>query len=153
MDPKLIATQLRCPHGKDGAEVAKRMNQNNKSTNLVAISELAVVEGDSVLEIGPGNGAFVSAVLGDRPNVRYTGIDWSADMVATAKSINSKLVESGKASFVHGNSDHLPFADNTFTRALAVHMIYFWEPVENHLAEIMRVLRPNSEFCLCFGDK
>lgn len=153
MDPKSLAAQLRCPSGQAGIDAAGKMNQTNKATNFAVFAELAVVDGDSMLEIGPGNGGLISTLLADKPNVRYTGIDWSQDMVEEARRLNRELLASNRVSFVRGSSECLPFADGAFNKAFSVHTIYFWQRPEDHLAEIARVLRPNGRFCLCFGDE
>ena len=74
-------------------------------------------------------------------------------MVEEAKRLNSGLLATSRVSFIQGSSECLPFADDAFNKALAVHTIYFWQRPEAHLAEIARVLRPNGRFCLCFGDE
>ncbi|AWF80264.1 SAM-dependent methyltransferase [Microbulbifer sp. A4B17] len=152
-DPKFVAEQLRKPSGTSATETAQQMNKANKATNLAALKALNVVSGDCVLEIGPGNGKFAVNVLRKGSYVRYTGIDWSSDMVANAKDLNSKYVESGQMDFRVGSSESLPFSDGKFDKVIAVHTIYFWEVLQTHLTEIYRVLVPDGKLCLAFADK
>ncbi|WP_413664672.1 class I SAM-dependent methyltransferase [Microbulbifer sp. CNSA002] len=152
-DPKLIAEQLRKPSGTLASETAQQMNKANEATNLAALTALNVVDGDSVLEIGPGNGKFAVDVIRKGSCVRYTGIDWSSDMVATAKGLNFEYIESGQMDFLVGSSESLPFADKQFDKVLAVHTIYFWDTLKTHLAEISSVLATKGKLCLAFGDK
>ncbi len=62
-DWKRIASQLRCPSGEYAIETAEALNQGNGNMNLKAIDILNWKKDDRVLEIGPGNGAFVSYLL------------------------------------------------------------------------------------------
>ncbi|MEM6692684.1 MAG: class I SAM-dependent methyltransferase [Planctomycetota bacterium] len=91
------------------------MNRNNRAINLVAIEELGVSDGDSVLEVGPANGEFLSSILRGQSNVTYTGVDWSAEKVDAANTLHARWVESGRAKFIHGDSQKLPFEQNSFS--------------------------------------
>jgi len=42
----------------------------------------------------------------------------------------------------------LPFADSSFTKALALHSIYFWPSVETGLRELYRVLSPDGRLAI-----
>ncbi|MEM9003965.1 MAG: class I SAM-dependent methyltransferase [Cyanobacteria bacterium P01_F01_bin.86] len=153
INPSDTAAQLRCPHGSAAKKVAEKMNRSNEKTNLRAINVLQIAHGDRILEIGPGNGKFVSTVLDQAANVSYVGLDWSSEMVAAASALNSKFVAAGRAMFQQGSSSHIPFGDSTFNRILTVHTIYFWEEPQLHLMELRRVLAPDGKLCICFGDK
>lgn len=153
MDAQRLAEQLRKPSGAEAAEVARNMNEANLRTNLRCIEALVLRAGESVLEIGPGNGAFVADIIAAAPGLRYTGLDWSEDMVAEAAHFNAALLEGGAAAFRQGSSDAMPFADAAFDAVLAVNVLYFWEHPRDHLAEIRRVLKPAGRLCIAFGDR
>ncbi|MCF7223121.1 class I SAM-dependent methyltransferase [Marilutibacter chinensis] len=151
MTPEQLAAQLRCPSGEHAVEVADRMNEANGPLTVRAIGVLDIQSGDAVLEIGPGNAAFAPDAL-RRPGTHYTGVDWSGDMVAAAQRRHAGLVAQGRARFLRGSSDDLPFAPGSFDRALAVNTLYFWERPQRHLAAIKRILKPGGSFCIVFGD-
>lgn len=153
MDDRELAAQLRCPTGADAAEVAGRMNEANRALNHKCIDLLQLAAAERVLEIGPANGAFVTDIVGAAEGIAYTGLDWSADMVAEAQRNNSRAVSSGAARFLRGSSDNLPFAEDHFDKILTVHTLYFWENPVRHLAEIRRTLKPRGRFCIAFGDR
>lgn len=67
--------------------------------------------------------------------------------------LNAHLVKTGRAYFHQGSSDRLPFQAKRFDKVLAVHTLYFWEKPADHLAEICRVMKPSSRFCMAFGDR
>ena len=76
-DFEAIASQLRKPHGDQGAEVGKMMNKGNRLMNLAAIEQLNVEPKDNILEIGMGNGIFVRDILEKDSSILYTGCDFS----------------------------------------------------------------------------
>lgn len=153
MNPKQLAAQLRCPNGDQSAQVATGMNEANLSVNRKCLQALAIQPGDKVLEIGPGNGAFVGQVLAQADGVNYSGVDWSHDMIAAATQLNDDVIRQGRAAFWQGSSDNLPFADAQFSKAFSVHTLYFWQHPREHLAEIRRVLQTGSRLCLAFGER
>lgn len=80
---------------------------------------------ESLLEIGPGNGVFAADIVKRADNLSYTGVDWSAVMIAEAKRMNEDIVTSGQATFQQGNSSQLNFDSNVFDKVLTVHTLYF----------------------------
>ncbi|HEY0845026.1 MAG TPA: class I SAM-dependent methyltransferase [Noviherbaspirillum sp.] len=153
MEPRELAAQLRCPAGSAAPKVARQMNEANGNLNRKCIDMLRLQAGDSVLEIGPGNGAFAPDIVAAADAVSYTGIDLSEDMVREAQRHNQDLVSARRARFRQGSSDQLPFPDATFDKILTVHTLYFWEQPADHIDEIRRVLRPCGLFCLGFADR
>lgn len=153
MEPHILASQLRCPNGTDSSVVAQKMNEANKELNHKCINFLRLMPSDSLLEIGPGNGAFVTDILNIADNISYVGLDWSAEMVAEATRLNEHLIQQGAVSFQQGSSEQLPFEAGIFDKVLTVHTLYFWEHPAEHLAQIKRVLKPKGLFCIAFGDR
>lgn len=152
MEPRILASQLRCPSGTEALDVALKMNEANRLLNQKCIDLLQLKSGDSLLEIGPGNGAFVADIIKVAENISYMGLDWSDDMVVEAQRLNEYWVKQGRAQFQQGSSEHLPFATGLFNKVLTVHTLYFWEKPSDHLAQIRRVMKPAGLFCIAFGD-
>ena len=126
MDLRELAAQLRKPQGKVGIEIGQVMNKGNALLNDWAIEELALGANDHVLEVGMGNGYFVNKILEKDETIRYTGYDYSTLMVEEAKTINSSYGATGKARFILGDADDLPFDEDEFSKILTVNTIYFW---------------------------
>lgn len=152
LTPEALAAQLRRPAGADADNVGVRMSEANAAVNRRAIALLGVGADQAVLEIGPGNGAFVPELLA-APGSRYAGVDWSPEMVAAANRRNATAVAAGRAEFVEGDAAALPFPDASFDRVLSVNTLYFWAEPQRVLAEIARVLRPGGGLCLAYGDR
>lgn len=139
-----IARQLRKPEGEGAIEVAYMMNEGNRAINQYAIEQLQIQPTDHLLEIGMGNGAFVQGLMEKNTSTCYTGLDYAPEMVREAIRLNSEFIKAGRASFVEGSADRLPFGDKTFTKAFTVNTLYFWEDPSVVLTEIKRVLRPDG---------
>lgn len=153
MDNEALASQLRQPHGAEAVAVGEKMSRNNAATNRRCIADMALQAGDRVLELGPGNAAFAGEIVTAAPRVRYVGLDWSDAMIAEARARYRDSAEGARIALLRGSSEALPFADARFDRVLAVHTLYFWQPPARHLQEIRRVLRPNGQLCLAFGER
>lgn len=150
---KLAAAQLRKPEGEWGVKTGLRMNEGNEHMNKNALRLLNPVAGDNILEIGMGNGHFVSKILEIDPTIRYVGCDYSDIMVEEANRINEALVQSGRATFVHGDVEQMPFDNHAFNKIFTVNTLYFWENPARVLAELKRVLTPDGQLMICFRPK
>jgi ubiquinone/menaquinone biosynthesis C-methylase UbiE len=106
--------------------------------------QLGLKDGDRVLDIGCGPGWFWSTaapLLPDR--IELTLADQSAGMVSEAfdrcRSLRNWLVESRDA-----NAMALAFADASFDRVVAMHMLYHVPDQPKAIAEMHRVLKPGG---------
>ncbi|HAL22510.1 MAG TPA: methyltransferase, partial [Stenotrophomonas sp.] len=93
LDARTLAAQLRQPHGEAALAVGESMNRSNAALNQAAIALLAVADYEQVLEIGPGNAAFVPLLL-QAQGSRYLGIELSTAMVEAG---NQRLAAAGLA--------------------------------------------------------
>lgn len=145
---KGLAAQLRKPSGEWALRVGEFMNTGNADMNRHAIETLNPSEGDRILEIGMGNGYFVSEILSKHTNITYTGCDYSQEMVDAAASNNVEYADEGRAAFVCSNAMDMPFEDGAFNKIFTVNTLYFWDEREKVLNEISRVLQPGSELII-----
>jgi ubiquinone/menaquinone biosynthesis C-methylase UbiE len=97
-----------------------------------------------VLEIGFGDGRTVPSVVTQAADVRYTGIDISPTMVEEASRFNAELISAGRANFVLGSAQTMPFDEDTFDRAFSIGVIHFWTEPEAALEKVRRVLRAGA---------
>ncbi len=135
-----LARQLSHPEGETGLKVAEMMNFTNSNLIIKTINSLSLAVNDSVLEIGPGNGAHVGDVLLN-DSIRYTGAEISGTMIEQAQKLNKGY---SNASFVLTNGNSLPFQDNQFNKAFTVNTIYFWQNPQEYANEIARVMQPGG---------
>ncbi|GAA1937767.1 class I SAM-dependent methyltransferase [Kitasatospora viridis] len=95
----------------------------------IVLGELAGTSG-IVLDVGCGNGKFVSRLHKDRPDLRVVGMDISAGILAGVEK--PVLVADAQA---------LPFADDSADAVLALHMLYHVGNIEATIKELARVLQ------------
>lgn len=136
-----LASHLRCPDGSIGIEVADLMNSTNANIITQTIKSLDISSGDTILEIGPGNGKHLNEVITVAYNLSYFGIDISETMVKEAQQNN---IEYSNTSFQLVNGETIPFEDNTFSKVFTVNTIYFWENPIAYATEIARVIQPEG---------
>ncbi|SOB83864.1 class I SAM-dependent methyltransferase [Streptomyces sp. 1331.2] len=98
----------------------------------IAVEELTDTSG-TVLDVGCGNGKFVSRLHTDRPDLQVVGMDISAGILADVEK--PVLVADAQA---------LPFADDSADAVLALHMLYHVSDIEATIKELARVLRPGG---------
>lgn len=152
-DDKTIAAMLRKPEGELGKQVAKNLNKSNFSMVNKSIEALSVQEGNSILEIGFGNGAHIRDILSQAENVRYVGIDFAETMVAEATASHEQEIKNNQVEIHLASSDSIPFGDATFDKVLAANTLYFWENPEDHIKEIHRVLKVGGVLSLAIRSK
>lgn len=150
---KAIAAQLRKPSGKKARETGDFMNTGNRLINLAAIEALDPVNEDHILEIGMGNGHFVREILSRYPDTRYTGCDFSTEMIEAAKEENAEYMRTRRASFVQAGAANMEFPDNTFSGILSVNTLYFWDDMPGIFREVTRVMKKDGRLVLAIRPK
>lgn len=101
------------------------------------MEELELEDGDKVLDIGCGNGFYLSLLnrLGKKLEL------WGIDNVQMALDDAKKFIADDKINFVLGDASRLPFAKETFDKVVMSEVI---EHVDNErltLKEVYRVLK------------
>jgi len=142
-----LAQQLRCPNGNNAIKVGEMMNLTNSNIINKVIESLQLQDNDSILEIGPGNGAHVSAIINTVANIEYHGIDISEIMVAEAKNLNASHTN---VSFHHTNGTDIPFGESCFNKIFTANTIYFWEDPQAYTEELLRVLKAGGLLSIGF---
>jgi SAM-dependent methyltransferase len=144
LTPAERARLLSKPEGELGIAIGKNMNQTNAKIIETVYRRLGVKTGDSVLEIGFGNGRTVPLLMEQADALTYVGIDIAETMLREASSFNRPLVEAGRATFHLAPAEFILCSDASFDRALAINVVYFWPDPVRALVEIRRVLRPDG---------
>jgi SAM-dependent methyltransferase len=150
--PELIARQSRRPSGWLGEIVARVMALETAPVNRLALDELSLQAGESVLEIGCGHGRTL-ARLAEVPRSTLAGIDPSEVMVRLARRRLRRTLDARRAEISLASSAKIPHPDGRFDAAFAVHVVYFWREPRADLGEIRRVLRPGGRVLLGYRPR
>ena len=148
-----VASQLSCPSGTGGVEMAGEMHKTNISMTLKAIETMTIADNDVFLELGHGNAAHLNKILEAAQNVSYQGLDISELMNEEAQKLNEKFVQNKQASFQLYDGTNLPYADATFSKIMTVNTLYFWQEPAKLLSELYRVLKPKGRLSIAFTQK
>ncbi|MFT5156532.1 MAG: ubiquinone/menaquinone biosynthesis C-methylase UbiE [Bacteroidia bacterium] len=150
---KLIAAQLRKPHGDHAQKVADMMVEGNASLYQNTLPVLNLSADEHILELGMANGYFVPTMFNIEPSIQYTGLDFSPEMVEEAKRNMQNFEHRNSIRFVCGDMNSMPFIDASFDCVFTVNTIYFWEESKAQLAEIKRVLKPEGRLVIAGRPK
>lgn len=118
--------------------------QHARTLYPVLLKKLSNISYHSALDLGCGTGEMIRLILEQDRNKKLTGIDLSEKMLEVAKE---KLKD--KATFILGDSEQLPFPENTFDVVFCNDSFHHYPAPEKVLAEIQRVLKHKGTFIMC----
>ena len=105
------------------------------------------IQPESILDIATGTGDL-AINLAETNADRIVGLDISSGMLEIGKEkIKRKNLDS-KIEMVLGDSENLPFENNTFDAITVAFGVRNFETLENGLKEILRVLKPGGTFVI-----
>ena len=153
VDHKELAKQLRQPEGEEGKEVALALNETNSEMIGRTLQALQVIEGQVVLELGPGNGAHIPAFVEQTKPARFIGLDISTTMVAETTALLSDHTSNTEFDFVVYDGLTIPLEDSSVDKVVTVNTLYFWENPVDLLNELFRVLKPGGKLVIAYIQK
>jgi len=105
-------------------------------------------QADSILDIATGTGDLAIKYAEKTNASKIIGLDISEGMLSVArkKVVGTKL--ENKVTFIKGDSEALPFDDNSFDAISVSFGIRNFEHLEKGLAEIFRILKPKGLFII-----
>jgi ubiquinone/menaquinone biosynthesis C-methylase UbiE len=103
---------------------------------------------DRVLDIGFGPGVTIALIAERSPSTFVAGVDPSEVMLRQATRRNRAAMREGRIDLRLGTVSELPYPDRHFTKACAVHSLYFWHSVKDGLREVRRVLAPEGRLVI-----
>ncbi len=108
-----------------------------------AIKMLKQYNPKQVLDIATGTGDFAIAALKMDPD-RVTGVDISTGMLEKGNEKIKKKKLDDRITLTYGDSENLPFEDNTFDAITVGFGVRNFEDLEKGLSEMLRVLKPGG---------
>jgi demethylmenaquinone methyltransferase/2-methoxy-6-polyprenyl-1,4-benzoquinol methylase len=109
-----------------------------------AIAQLKEIQPKTILDVATGTGDFALEAMSLNPD-KITGVDISVGMLELGKEKIAKKNLSDKIEMVVGDSENLPFEDNTYDAATVAFGVRNFENLQKGLADINRVLRPGGK--------
>ena len=103
---------------------------------------------DTILDIATGTGDLAIKFAKNCNASRIIGLDISEGMLSVARNKIIDTAFSDKIEFIKGDSEALPFKDNTFDAITVSFGIRNFEHLEKGLSEILRVLKPMGLFII-----
>lgn len=98
-----------------------------------------------ILDIATGTGDLALMMSSLHPD-RIVGLDISAGMLEVGKQKIAKANLSDKIEMVVGDSENIPYEDNTFDAITVSFGVRNFENLDKGLSEILRVLKPGGIF-------
>lgn len=102
---------------------------------------------DTILDIATGTGDLAINLAKTNAS-KIIGLDISSGMLEIGKQKIKKKHLDSKIEMVLGDSENMPFADNSFDAITVAFGVRNFETLENGLKEIYRVLKPNGTFVI-----
>jgi ubiquinone/menaquinone biosynthesis C-methylase UbiE len=133
--------------GRLGGIIMARMNRSLAGRTVALLD---VQPHDHVLEIGFGPGVGIELLACVVSSGHVAGVDVSEEMVEQARVRNAEAIQQGRVELRKGSVESLPFAQETFDKAMAINAMQVWPDAIAGLREIWRVLKPRGRVVLGF---
>jgi ubiquinone/menaquinone biosynthesis C-methylase UbiE len=147
---KLLMHMFGRPKGVLGRLGGVIMARVNRDAAEQVTEVLDIRPDDKVLEVGFGPGVAIQLLLHRIPTGSVAGVDQSQEMVRQAAARNAYALRSRRVDLRYGSVERLPFADETFDKALAINSMQAWPDARAGLREIRRVLKHGGNVALGF---
>lgn len=112
-----------------------------------AIKLLSAHQPKSILDIATGTADF-AIEAGSIPEATIIGVDISEGMLDQGRKKILKLGLKDRITLKHGDSENLPFENNSFDSAIVAFGVRNFENLDKGLNEIFRVLKPGGKFII-----
>lgn len=143
-------TQCMKPHGQEGIETIKNMNENHKEISKFAFECIDVGKNDRILDIGCGGGVNIEKFLKLTKNC-VDGLDYSEISVKESIKRNRKAIDEKKCEIIKADVSDMPIEDESYDLVSAFETIYFWPDIENTFKEVSRIIKPEGRFMIAQG--
>jgi len=139
-----VFKQFRQPTGWLAGLAGLSMNRGHEKVWRWGLRHIAIQPDAIVLDVGCGGGGAVRILAQAASCGKVYGVDYSEDVLSTARRVNRALIRQGHVEIKHGSVSSLRFPDDTFDLATAFETTIFWPSLVDGLREVRRVLKPGG---------
>lgn len=143
-------TQCRKPHGEEGIEAIRNMNENHQPISEFAFECVDVGTNDKILDIGCGGGVNIEKFLKLTAN-NVDGLDYSEISVKESTKRNLKAIDDKRCRITKADVSKMPIDDGTYNLVSAFETIYFWPDIANTFKEVSRIIESGGQFMIAQG--
>jgi ubiquinone/menaquinone biosynthesis C-methylase UbiE len=136
--------QFRKPTGWMAKFAGLGMNREHEKVWRWGLEHIAIAPDAIILDVGCGGGGAVKILAQAASHGKVYGVDYSEDVLPTARRVNRALINQGRVEIKRGSVSDLPFPDDTFDLATAFETTMFWPSPVDDLREVRRVLKPGG---------
>ena len=138
------------PHGEEGIQTIKNMNENHKEISEFAFQCITITKNDKILDIGCGGGVNIEKFL-KLTDKNVDGLDYSEISVAESLKRNKSSVEKGRCRIIQADVCDMPIENESYDLVSAFETIYFWPDIGNTFKEVLRIIKTNGQFMIAQG--
>lgn len=113
-----------------------------------AIRRLTSIKPHSILDVATGTGDFAIMTYKMLKPGKITGIDISKGMLEVGREKVAKEKLSAHIEMIEGDSENLPFKDNSFDAVTVSFGVRNFQNLEKGIAEMYRILRPGGKLVI-----
>ena len=128
--PIELGRQLKKPTGEIGLVVAGNMNIANEQIYDFVLSQINIGDNFKILEIGCGNGKFISKFFSSNSNIHLTVIDYSDVMCSETKALNKEFINENKLVVQCEDAIDMSLSDEFFDMVVTInnetYFTLFW---------------------------
>lgn len=146
---RLRSRQSGRPHGLLGRAIGRLMVKETALGNDRNLELLGSVDGQTVLDLGFGQGRMVQ-ILAERGATVF-GSEVSRTMLMQATRRNRRAIAAGTVDLRLSDGVDIPFDTNSCDAIVTAHTIYFWQDPQATLTDMCRVLRPGGYLTLAYN--
>jgi trans-aconitate methyltransferase len=131
------------------------MARGNAELSRWVVQQAAAHHGGAVtrvVELGPGPGVGLQALLARFPDAQICGVDVSSVMLSQSRKRNKSAVSAGRLTLVEGGVPAL-VASEPVDIVMANHVLYFWRDPAAEMAQLRGFLRPGGLLALGYQLK
>ena len=138
------------PHGEEGIETIKNMNENHKPISEFAFCCVNIGKNDRILDIGCGGGVNIEKFL-KITSGNVDGLDYSEVSVNESIKRNQNAVDNGRCKVIQADVSAMPLEDESYDLVTGFETIYFWPDLGETFKEVSRIIKPNGQFMIAQG--